>query len=127
MCAGSRSPQNSHLGGEEYESDARGFEAATCVYNSTCGASSWQILDSGGFSASVNMARFFGLNINQATTMDQVRAVFNPYNYGQAIEITPTGNNQYTINKWFTIGRNAKELVYTMPDGTFIESLIEVT
>ncbi len=49
--------------------------------------------------------------------MDQIKAVFNPYKYGETIEVTPTGNSQYAIKKWFTIGRNAKELVYVMPDG----------
>jgi uncharacterized protein len=119
MCAGSVSPWGSHLGGEEYEADARAFETATCVYNATCGATSWEALDADGFEASVDFIRFFGLTVTKDTTMDQVRAVFNPYKYGEAIEVTPTGNSQYTIKKWFTIGRNAKELVYVMPDGKF--------
>jgi secreted PhoX family phosphatase len=116
MCAGSVSPWNSHLGGEEYEPDARAFELATCLYNSTCGATSWEILDPEGFGASIEFLRFFGLTVTKDTTMDQVRAVFNPYRYGETIEVTPTGNSQYTIKKWFTTGRNAKELVFTMPD-----------
>jgi secreted PhoX family phosphatase len=123
MCAGSVSPWGSHLGGEEYEADARVFEEATCLYNATCGRTSWEVNDPFGFSSSVAFMRFLGLTVTKDTTMDQVKAVFNPYRYGETIEITPTGNSKYTINKWFTHGRNAKELVYVMPDGEFSRPL----
>ena len=123
MCAGSKSSWNSHLGGEEYEPDARAFELATCVYNATCGPTSWEILDSDSFGAAVDFIRYFGLSVNKDTTMDQIRAVFNPYRYGAAIEVTPTGNSQYTLKKWYTIGRNAKELIYNMPDGESINQV----
>lgn len=125
MCAGSVSPWNSHLGGEEYEPDARLFEAAKCPMAETCGADSWESLNRYDFAKSVGMIRYLGLDVTKDTTMDQIKAVFNPYTYGGTLEITPTGNSKYTINRWFTHGRNAKELVYTMPDGEFKANIMD--
>jgi hypothetical protein len=146
MCAGSVSPWNSHLGGEEYEPDARAFEAATELFKVGNSTTSLQTLDPGSFSAIVeklrcaaaaapaappparpaprcrshpappSLRRFWGLYADASTSMAQVRELFNPYRYGATIEVKVKPGGAYTAKKWFTTGRNAKELVYVMPD-----------
>jgi hypothetical protein len=100
-CAGSVSPWNTNLSSEEYPADARAYEGATTV-------------------SSLNkderpMLRYWGLD--QATaTIDQVKAVYNPYRYGYVVEVAVDGSGTTTVTKHYAAGRRALELAYVMPD-----------
>jgi secreted PhoX family phosphatase len=119
LCAGNTSPWNSHLGGEEYEPDAKPFELATTLYGNS--STALQKLDPDSFSSIINMLRYWGIYATEAsnTSMDAVRAVFNPYAYGHTIEVSlkpGQGKDWATTRKWYTTGRVAKEMDYVMPD-----------
>jgi len=116
MCAGSRSPWNTHIGGEEYEPDAKAFEQATCLYNSTCGSSSLEILDADSFSGIIEFIRYFDIYATESTPIAEVKAVFNPYRYGFSDQVDPLGDNKYTYTKIYISGRSSKELITFMPD-----------
>jgi secreted PhoX family phosphatase len=98
-CAGSVSPWGTHLGSEEYPSDARIWEGAATL--SEVG---------GG-----NMIRYFGLDPSTATVA-AAKAVYNPYNYGYVTEVALTEAGSATITKHYAAGRRALELAYVMPD-----------
>lgn len=121
LCAGQKTPWNSHLGGEEYEPEAKFITSeATSVMTVGNTTTSLQALDSGSYSGIVEYARYFGLYVTNTTTIQELRNVFNPYLYGYAIEVIPQPGGKYTATKWFTTGRNAKELAYVMPDNKTI-------
>ena len=87
-CAGSLSPWNTHLGSEEYEPNARAFEAdATADPNTPF------------------TVKYF----NSTTTA-------NPYDYGQVPEVTVAADGGTTVVKHYAMGRIARELVQMMPD-----------
>ncbi|MCP5420051.1 MAG: DUF839 domain-containing protein [Gammaproteobacteria bacterium] len=100
-CAGSVTPWRTHLGSEEYPPDARAIEEAKSLddiddYNKP-------------------MASYF--DVDPATmTLEQFRAVFNPYAYGYPTEITVTADGNGTAQKHYAMGRVAVELSYVMPD-----------
>jgi hypothetical protein len=98
MCAGSVSPWNTHLGGEEYEPDARAFEEATCLRATECGNGSLEKLDLGSYGSIMSYLPYLGLDPTTATLAD-VRSRFNPYLYGHTIEIIVKGNNRYEAKK----------------------------
>jgi len=100
-CAGSVTPWNTHLGSEEYEPDAREFEAATTM-------DEW---DDYGHP----MLRYFGVDPATAT-IAEAREVFNPYNYGWPLEVTVQEDGNYSAVKHYATGRTALELAYVMPD-----------
>jgi secreted PhoX family phosphatase len=87
-CAGSLSPWNTHLGSEEYEPDARAYEADNTkdpyipftvrYYNST--------------------------------------EVMSPYRYGHVPEVTVAADGSTSVVKHYAIGRIARELIQMMPD-----------
>jgi secreted PhoX family phosphatase len=117
LCAGTNSPWGSHLGGEEYEPDAYKFEKAGCLFESQCGEESLQILDEDGFGSTISMLRYFGLYAaDNVTTLDEVKKVFNPYDYGYTIEIVPESSTNGKGSKWYTSGRLSQELAYVMPN-----------
>ncbi|MEO8243641.1 MAG: alkaline phosphatase PhoX [bacterium] len=100
-CAGSVTPWGTHLGSEEYPDDARGFETAK------------ELADLG--EDATPFARYYGLD-PATMTVDAFKAVFNPYRYGHATEITVTGAGEATVVKHYGMGRISMELAYVMPD-----------
>ncbi|HKE15679.1 MAG TPA: alkaline phosphatase PhoX [Kofleriaceae bacterium] len=101
-CAGSVTPWNTHLGGEEYPQDARASEAATTAAELT-----------GTFNA--NLLRYFGLDPATAT-LAEAQAVFSPYYYGYPVEVAVDEAGATTVTKHYAMGRHAVELGYVMPD-----------
>jgi len=87
-CAGSLSPWNTHLGSEEYEPDARAYEADNTKNPYT-----------------PFTVRYY----NNTVTA-------NPYNYGQVPEVTVAPDASASIVKHYSLGRIARELVQMMPD-----------
>lgn len=88
-CAGSLTPWNTHIGGEEYEPNARMFERepleAMNLYLNTPG----RLGSEGGA---------------------------NPYEYGHPVEIAVGRDGKTTVNKRLAMGRLSFELVEMMPD-----------
>jgi uncharacterized protein len=96
-------PWNTHLGSEEYPTDARATEAA---------ASMDEIED-----YDKPMARYFGVDpYASSTTVDKFREVFKPYRYGYPTEIKVSKDGKAEVDKHFSMGRVAVELAYVMPD-----------
>ena len=88
-CAGSLTPWNTHIGGEEYEPNARVFEQepleAMNLYLNTPG----KMAGEGGA---------------------------NPYDYGHPVEIAVGRDGKTTVHKRLAMGRLSFELVEMMPD-----------
>ena len=88
-CAGSLTPWNTHIGGEEYEPNAQIFERepleAMNLYLGTPG----RLASEGGA---------------------------NPYDYGHPVEIAVDRTGKTTVNKRLAMGRLSFELVEMMPD-----------
>ncbi|MCC2110894.1 MAG: DUF839 domain-containing protein, partial [Hyphomicrobiales bacterium] len=100
-CAGSVTPWNTHLGSEEYPADARAIlESATID----------QIDD-----YYKPMVRYFGVDPAEMS-VDDFRAVYNPYRYGFLTEVTVAEDGSAAVQKHFAAGRVAIELGYAMPD-----------
>ncbi len=100
-CAGSVTPWSTHLGSEEYPADARAHFEATALD---------QIDD-----YDYPMAAYFG--VDPATmTLDEFRAVYNPYRYGFPVEVAVTDAGEATPTKHYSMGRVAVELANVMPD-----------
>ncbi|KAI7836162.1 hypothetical protein COHA_009992, partial [Chlorella ohadii] len=116
LCAGSVSPWNTHLGGEEYEPDARAILEATSIDGDE--DTSLKNLDEDAAANLVEFLRFYGEGYNASTPMDTVRELFNPYRYGYMIEVVPprAASGAPEARKLYTLGRNSKELVAVMPD-----------
>ncbi|KAI7839227.1 hypothetical protein COHA_007040 [Chlorella ohadii] len=121
-CAGSKTPWGSHMGGEEYEPDARPFsEAKTLDELKALLKGGWGDVE--GFMANGNasppiffyLQRYFNL-YPKDLTFANVMSLFNPYKYGHIVEVkvSPTGNA--TPLKHYTLGRAAWEMGYVMPD-----------
>jgi LPXTG-motif cell wall-anchored protein len=88
-CNGSLSPWNTHLSSEEYEPDARTFEA-----------------DPGDKTNVKSFAKFyFG---------DESKA--NPYYYGFIPEVTINADSTHKVVKHYSTGRKSNELMKFMPD-----------
>lgn len=87
-CAGELTPWNTHIGGEEYEPDARVFEnrplTAMNLYRNTPG----QLAPGGA----------------------------NPYRYGMITEVSVNTSGQTEVTKHYAMGRLANELAHVMPD-----------
>ena len=115
LCAGSKTPWGVHLGGEEYEPDARAWENAKCLMESQCGADSLEAT-SASYGGIISMLRYFDIYANSGTKMEEARNVFNPYMYGYAVAAEPVSFTQAKTSKIYTTGRLAKELIYVMPD-----------
>ncbi|KAL4447900.1 hypothetical protein ABPG75_005119 [Micractinium tetrahymenae] len=107
-CAGSRTPWQSHLAGEEYEPDARPFAEATDL-------ASLKAKLGGGYGDIEGFLRFFSLYPNNITFAN-LKAKFNPYKYGHIVEARIQKDGTPAVEKWYTIGRAAWELALTMPD-----------
>ena len=100
-CAGSVTPWNTHLGSEEYEPDARDVYSAASIED----------IDD----YFKPMARYFGLD-PETMTLDQFRAVFNPYHYGWLTEVAVNADGTDKVTQHYAMGRMAFELGYVMPD-----------
>jgi uncharacterized protein len=108
-CAGSVTPWNTHLGSEEYEPDARAFEADTHATATD--------LASVHFDASfLAQGQYFGLNTATATVQNVIDSGLNPYRYGFPVEVAVAEDGSTTVNKRLAMGRVALELAYVMPD-----------
>ncbi|MDO8932851.1 MAG: DUF839 domain-containing protein, partial [Rhodocyclaceae bacterium] len=88
-CAGSLTPWNTHIGGEEYEPNARQFETepldAMNLYLKTPG----KRFDAGGA---------------------------NPYRYGHPVEVAVAADGSTRVAKRYAMGRLSTELADIMPD-----------
>lgn len=93
-CNGSLSPWNTHLGSEEYEPDARTFEA-----------------EIGTDKDATNVRKFAKLYFGK----DGAKKA-NPYWYGFVPEITVKKDGTATAVKHYSTGRFSKELMQVMPD-----------
>ncbi|MFZ7944504.1 PhoX family protein [Neobacillus sp. 19] len=88
-CAGVLSPWNTHLGSEEYEPDARAFEA----------------------NPSTSSVTAFAKNYYQ-----DPNAVGNPYLYGHTTEVKVHSNGEAEAVKHYSMGRLSFENVTVAPD-----------
>lgn len=89
-CAGELTPWNTHIGGEEYEPDARAFETRPLT----------------------PMNLFLG---TPGATAAQGGA--NAYRYGLATEVKVDRRGRTQVEKHFALGRLSNELAHVMPDG----------
>jgi len=103
-CAGSVTPWNTHLGSEEYPPDARSVEEAETPD---------EIDD-----YFKPMLRYFGIEDPFAddVTIEEMKAVFNPYLYGFPVEISLDDDGKESVGKHYAMGRVALELAFVMPD-----------
>ncbi len=88
-CAGTLTPWNSHLGGEEYEPDARHFESKPLEPMNL-------YLETPGKTAAEGGA--------------------NPYDYGHPVEVKVDAKGKTRVAKHYAMGRIAFELADIMPD-----------
>jgi len=88
-CAGERTPWNTHLGGEEYEPDARYYEHMPL-------SAMTRHLDTGGRTAQQGGA--------------------NPYRYGLITEVGFDTKKQPRVVKHYAMGRLSNELAHVLPD-----------
>jgi len=88
-CAGTLTPWNTHLGGEEYEPDARQFERKALEPMNL-------FLKTPGKTAAEGGA--------------------NPYDYGHPVEVKVRANGKTRVEKHYAMGRLAFELADIMPD-----------
>ncbi len=89
-CAGSKTPWNSFLGSEEYESDAKKLNKATGEIDKYYSF----------------IAPYFGGDLKKA----------NPYYYSYIAETKVDEKGNATYTKHYSMGRFAHELAYVMPD-----------
>ena len=90
-CAGQTTPWNSHLGSEEYESDARDIEGVA-------GATGNKYYD--------ETVKFWGNDFSK----------LSPYYYGWTPEVQIDENGAPVYMKHYAMGRFSHELSYVMPD-----------
>ncbi len=99
-CAGQTTPWNSHLGSEEYETDARFVEDNA---------------DANGFTGNAyydETAKFWLTD----GTLDTEGQLLNPYYYGWTPEVKITAAGAPNYMKHYAMGRFSHELSYVMPD-----------
>lgn len=112
-CAGSVTPWNTHLGGEEYPPDARLWFSR----NPTDSVSTIR-----GYIQP--HLRYYGVDIYTDSDNDgqanarvsDARAAFHPYMVGYPNEIKVAEDGSHTVVKHYSMGRVAIELAYVMPD-----------
>lgn len=99
-CAGQTTPWNSHLGSEEYETDARMVEADADI----SGITGDKYYDETAMFWSTDSSK------DDATKL-------NPYYYGWTPEVQVDGSTDaITYMKHYSMGRFSHELAYVMPD-----------
>ncbi len=94
-CAGQRTPWESHLGSEEYETDARKVESDKNITTGLIGDSYYD-----------ELAKFWGNDGKK----------ISPYYYGWTPEVTINSNGEAVYKKHYSMGRFSHELSYVMPD-----------
>lgn len=94
-CAGMATPWNSHLGSEEYESDARLIEQSTDAKTNLSADPYYN-----------ELAKYF---------KDDAKAV-NPYFYGWVPEVQIDEKGEPNYSKHYAMGRFSHEVSYIMPD-----------
>lgn len=88
-CAGSLTPWNTHLGGEEYEPNARQFETEPLeAMNLYLGTPGKRAAEGGA----------------------------NPYRYGYTVEVAVAADGGTQVRKRYALGRRSTELAEVMPD-----------
>ncbi len=108
-CAGSVTPWGTHLGGEEYEPNAREWVDGTQFPS---GVSAYNAAMSGYFGGTG-----WQFNHDEPTgTSADAKALVNPYDYGWLVEIKVNGSGTTDVTKHYAAGRSSKELGYVMPD-----------
>jgi uncharacterized protein len=100
-CAGSVTPWNTHLGSEEYPTDARAHEEAQSVADLAPEVRA--------------MGRYFGLDETGAT-LDDIRARVNPYRYGFNVEYTVSEAGEVAVVRHGAMGRFSVEVANVLPD-----------
>ena len=100
-CAGSVTPWGSHLGSEEYPTDARAFVEAHSISD----------IDSYVYP----MVRYEGVD-HTNMSLDTFRAAYKPYKYGFPVEVKISEDGETAAHKHYAMGRVAVELAYVMPD-----------
>jgi secreted PhoX family phosphatase len=108
-CAGTVTPWTTHLGSEEYEPDARGFETAM-------GAAGTDLASAHMDATLLAMGRYLGLDTATATIDDVKASGLDPYKYGYAVEVAVDAFGTATVNKRLAMGRRALEAAYVAPD-----------
>ncbi len=88
-CAGELTPWNTHIGGEEYEPDARYFEHHPLT----------------------TMNRFLG-----TTGLSAQQGGANPYHYGVITEVAVGKRGETHVVKHYALGRGSNELAHVLPD-----------
>ena len=127
-CAGSTTPWQSHIGGEEsILVNARDFEGTYYGNTTSLGGSNtyanmgYNILNANSAALSYTqtqlytMSRYFGEYPATVTNTD-VATYIDPYMYGYIVEVKVNANGAPVATKHFTLGRNAWEMAYVMPD-----------
>lgn len=94
-CAGQTTPWNSHLGSEEYETNARFVESDM---NATTGLTGSTYYD--------ETAKFWGGNA----------LLMSPYYYGWTPEVSIDAAGNAVYVKHYVLGRFSHEITYVMPD-----------
>ncbi|MBI1422358.1 MAG: DUF839 domain-containing protein [Gammaproteobacteria bacterium] len=89
-CAGERTAWNTHLGGEEYEPDARTYAHQPLI----------------------TMNRYL-----QTMGLTAQKGGANPYRYGYIVEVRVDGQDKTRVVKHYAMGRQSNELAHVMPDG----------
>ena len=139
-CAGSVSPWNTHIGGEEYEPDAKYFSTelykndteicgssfGVCTSiecaNDIIAATSWDKCSE--LRESYKFAKFFATEGAETSSfypkdiagIAQLREIVNPYFYGYAFEVAVSDDGSHVANKLYSVGRRSNELAYVLPD-----------
>ena len=92
-CAGSVTPWNTHLGSEEYPPDGRAIAEVTSMSDVD---DYWK-----------PMARYFGIKdpFSDSVSIDEFKAVFNPYFWGFATEVAVKKGGSYEVTKHYAMGR----------------------
>lgn len=103
-CAGSVTPWGTHLGSQEYPPDARTYAEAETPDDLP--------------DYDKPMYRYFGIvdPFADSVTLEQIKAVFNPYAYGYPMEVEVFEDATYNVTEHYAMGRVALELAYVMPD-----------
>jgi hypothetical protein len=98
-CAGQRTPWESHLGSEEYEPDARAFEAYVADETQVPG-------DYGNYNLLNGTLNYWDGDLTKVS----------PYYYGWTPEVKIDASGNAVYSKHYALGRFAHELAYVMPD-----------
>jgi len=139
-CAGSVSPWQTHIGGEEYEPDAKYYSPKFYPNDtSICGASrgvctsiicepdeiqlpvqNWKTCSE--LRDAYEFAKYFSSSPNgslypgEVKNITTLRSMFNPYRYGYTFEVKVNPDGSTEAKKWFAVGRRSTELAYILPD-----------